>query len=119
MTDDTTEVGRGIAAGLQEVLDDITRETDMVERTARAACVSRGGCPDEPFIHRGKEILLWEVEIPHVRATLKAAFQSTDEDARAFFGEPNANGDWFIFGTTANFRDGMQALSDAALKEGS
>lgn len=116
--------------------------TDMVERAARALYERRpeGKWVTQPtkLIYESGSPVTETVFVPHpwgnkgnasiqyrenciadARTAIEAAFQVTDEDAKAFFGEPEANGDWFIYGTTANFCDGMQALSDAALKESS
>ncbi len=52
------------------------------------------------------------------RAALKAAFQITDEDARAFFGDENADVESDLDSVSMRaLNEAMQAISDAALKE--
>ena len=90
--------------------------TDMVERAARAAFFATVGLDNWDDLTEGARIY-WRKQIC---ASLKAAFQVTDEDAKAFFRHDSADVKWGVGDYLApTFNEAMQALSDAALKESS
>ena len=93
--------------------------TDMVERVARAIAKAEhirfiGKVSDRDIA------ILWPQRTSEARAAIEAAFQVTDEDAKAFFGDEDGDTNWLVNGDFGpEFGGAMQALSDAALKEGS
>lgn len=92
--------------------------TDMVERVARRLCrlYYRGlAGPKEPSDSK------WELFTDDARDIIPAVFQVTDEDAQVFFDEPEADTEWLTDAYEASartFDNGMRALNNAALKEG-
>ena len=59
----------------------MTRQT-MIERVARAICLSRGGLdPDQKRIGGGQ---IWESFVPQARATIGAMREPTGEMLRSF-----------------------------------
>lgn len=93
--------------------------TDMVERVARAICAEYEAC-DIKIPSEVRIIPKWGGYIHVARAAIEAAFKVTDEDARVFFSEDEADVEWFTDayeGSARTFGNGMQALSDTALKE--
>ena len=94
----------------------------MVERAARvlAKRFYRG-----PLRPKEKNEDRWVLFKDDARDVIEAAFQVTDEDAKAFFGDGRADIKWEIVDSQShnqgykNLQEAMQALSDAALKEGS
>ncbi len=90
----------------------------MVERVARANhrldfICDFGECAPADSTIAWDGLSRWSRKgyIEQARTAIEAAFQVTDEDAKVFF----ANG--ALFGGLDHFRERMQALSDAALKE--
>ncbi len=90
--------------------------TDMVERVARAICEDEGYLPDRHYPSM-RYTPAWKNFVSNARAAIAAAFKVTDEDARAFFGCDDAEIGWYVHHTNT-FRDVMQTMADAALKQG-
>ncbi len=89
---------------------------NMVERVARAISKAHHENPDDcAFGYKIKQ--LWELRITDAHAAIAAAFQVTNEDAKAFFGVSDAKLYFDVRDCGRPFKWAMQALSDAALYE--
>jgi hypothetical protein len=81
----------------------------MIERIARALCISQGENPDQPTPHHKTVDFIWQHYRKDARAVLEAMMEPTDQMVKAAFD---------VFASENDAKANWYCMIEAALKEG-